>query len=78
MRGPVCSSLANWGAGRVICCDIYMSYFQVITSTCIILIATGVGITVVSMVGFCGAVQRNPHCMLGVSCCTSLIAVKVV
>ena len=27
MRGPVCSSLANWGtAGRVICCDIYVIF----------------------------------------------------
>jgi len=40
---------------------------QFIVAVCIILIATGVGITIVSMVGFCGAVQRNSSCLTGVS-----------
>ena len=47
--------------------------YNFVFSLCVILIATGVAITAISMIGFCGAVQRNPHCILGVCFRTSFM-----
>lgn len=38
-----------------------------VRSVCIILIATGAGVVMVSLIGFCGAIARNQHFMLGVT-----------
>ena len=38
-----------------------------IATICIILIATGLGVIFISLIGFCGAVKRNTHCICGVS-----------
>lgn len=42
---------------------------NLIRALCIVLIATGIGITIVSSVGFAGAIMRSNHLMLGVSHC---------
>lgn len=43
------------------------STMNIIRAMCVVLISCGVGVTIVASVGFCGAMNRNRHFLLGVS-----------